>query len=147
MKRPVSEDKLFRLFTEEAGQKPSASWLLRSQERPLLNCALSRGTPASWRTRVIRPVATPSLLPSIGVPSSRSHMFTSPRRLQPLHLQVIEANLQPPSARCLLRASSTIASCRSRVRSPGNLVEAQSRKTRLIVDCAALWRFRYSRNI
>src|SRR5271165_7630012 len=76
IKRPVSEDMCRRLFTEEAGQKPSVTfWLLISQESPRLSWTLSRGTPASCRARVMRLVATPSLLPSIGVPSSRNHMF------------------------------------------------------------------------
>src|ERR1035437_4257383 len=106
MKRPVSEDLCRHLFTEEAGQKPSVTfWLLISQESPCLSWALFLGRPASCRTRIIRPVATPSLLPSMGVPSSRSHMFSNDRRLQPFHLHAIEANLQPPSACCLLRIS------------------------------------------
>src|SRR5208282_6713598 len=106
MKRPVSEDICRRLFTDEAGQNPSAVfWLLRSQDSPCCSWTLSRETPTSCRTRVISPVATPSLFPSIGVPSSRIHMYTKPRRLQPLHVQVREASLQPPSACCRLKTS------------------------------------------
>src|SRR5580692_11365755 len=101
MKRPVSAVICHRLFTEEAGQNPSATfWLAISHEIPRLSWGLLRDTPASCRTSVTRLVATPSLLPSMGVPSSRSHMFSNDRRVQPFHLQVIEANLHPPSACC-----------------------------------------------
>src|SRR5277367_1507405 len=119
MKRPVSEDLCRRLFTEDAGQEPSvAFWLLISQDTPCSSCALSRGTPASCRARIIRLVARPSLFPSIGLPPSRSHMFFSDLTVHPFHLHVMEASLQPPSACCLLKISCMIVSCSSGARIP-----------------------------
>jgi len=111
MKRPVLEDICFCLFTDVAGQEPSDVWLLISHDSPRCSCTLFLGTPASCRTKTSSPVATPSLLPPNGVPSSRNHILISVRALQPFQLQVIDASLQPPSACCRLKASLSMAAC------------------------------------
>src|SRR4029077_10724201 len=94
----------------------------------------------------MRPVASPSLFPAIGVPSSRNHIWNSDRGLQAFQLHAIDAKRHPPSLCCLLKTSFTMVFCCSGVNKPENFVEAQSRKTRLSVDCDALSRFRYSRS-
>src|SRR5437764_5343408 len=92
------------------------------------------------------PVATPSLLPVRGVPSSRSHIFSNDFGLQPFQCHEIEAKRQPPSLSWPRRTSSTISLCWADDKSPGNLVEAHNKKTLLIVDSVELFRLRYSRN-
>src|SRR5207249_6028596 len=109
-------------------------WLRTNQDSACFKRTFSRGSPARCSANVIRPVAYPSLFTSCAVPSARFHVPTSDDRLQ------------PPSACCLLKASSMIDACCSGRRSPGHFVEAHRRTTRLIATCCAYSRVRYSRS-
>src|SRR3989442_9986243 len=147
MKRPILEKGSRRLFKEYAGQRPSVLlWLSINQEMPCFRWTFSQDMPACSRATTISPVTYPSLLPSSGVASVRSHILAIEDSLQPLHVQASEDSLQPPSSCCLLRTSLMMDCCCSRLMNPGNFTEAHRTTTRLIVDCAAYSRSRYSRS-
>src|ERR1700719_833188 len=147
MKCPIFELGSRFLFKEEVRHKPSCSfWLRISQERPRFNCSLSRGMRASSRTKTVKPVANPSLSISCPVPSSRFHVLRKAERLQPRQVPASAGRFQPSSFCCLLKTSLTIDFCCAEFRSPGNFVEAQSRKRRLRVLCEESCLCRYSLN-